>query len=332
MRLRALGLLERGCPRTQPHARYSSTGAPQMLETVTRVLRAVATNQVARWIPSFYVRATGQTGRGEARTETPEAIARYFRQCVDDYLEILGIPAHGRFAFLQGKRILEYGPGDFPGVALLMVAMGAKQVVCVDRFPLVSMSDKNRQVIDCLRSGLSDVERERFDASLFQKAGVVSTFDPERVQYVVRPGGVSGIHDEIDLVLSRAVLEHVADLEATFADMVCAMRLGASAVHQVDLKSHGLHRENVLDFLNWTPGLWNLMYSHKGVPNRWRVDRYRKILSNIPVETLRLEPTILADPVDIAGVRRLLAEPFRDLSDEDLAWLGFWLVFRKRAS
>jgi hypothetical protein len=152
------------------------------------------------------------------------------------------------------------------------------------------------------------------------------------VQYVVRPGGVSGIHGEIDLVLSRAVLEHVAALEGTFADMVCAMRPGALAVHQVDLKSHGLHRDNVLDFLNWTPGLWNLMYSHKGVPNRWRVDRYRKILSNIPVETLRLEPTIRARPEDIAGVRRHLAEPFRELSEEDLAWLGFWLVFRKQAT
>jgi len=27
----------------------------------------------------------------------------------------------------------------------------------------------------------------------------------------------------------------------------------------------------------------------------------------------------------------MLAEPFRALDDEDLAWLGFWLVFRRRA-
>ena len=151
-----------------------------MLDTVSRILRAVATNQVARWAPSFYVRATRQTGRGEAGTETPDGIARYFRQCVDDYFEILGIPAHDRFAFLQAKRILEYGPGDFPGVALLMVANGAEQVICVDRFALVSMSDKNRQVVDCLRSGLSDAERGRFDACLRLEGGFVSGLDPKR--------------------------------------------------------------------------------------------------------------------------------------------------------
>jgi hypothetical protein len=30
-------------------------------------------------------------------------------------------------------------------------------------------------------------------------------------------------------------------------------------------------------------------------------------------------------------VRPALAAPFKALSDDDLAWLGFWLVFRKRA-
>ena len=111
-----------------------------------------------------------------------------------------------------------------------------------------------------------------------------------------------------------------------------AMRPGALAVHQVDLKSHGLHRDNVLDFLTWSPWLWNLMYSQKGVPNRWRVDRFREILGAIAVEDLRFEPTLRARPEDIAGVRQYLAEPFRHLSDEDLGWLGFWLVFRKQAS
>ena len=104
---------------------------------------------------------------------------------------------------------------------------------------------------------------------------------------------------------------------------------GALAIHQVDLKSHGLHRENILDFLSWSSELWNLMYSHKGVPNRWRIDRYRDLLEAMPVETLVLEPTARAAPEVIAAVRPRLADPFRRLSDEDLAWLGFWLVFRK---
>jgi hypothetical protein len=34
----------------------------------------------------------------------------------------------------------------------------------------------------------------------------------------------------------------------------------------------------------------------------------------------------------VAAVRPLLAEPFRDVGDEDLRWLGFWLVLRKRGA
>jgi SAM-dependent methyltransferase len=303
-----------------------------MLETMTRILRAVATNQVARWAPAFYVRATGQTGRGESDTETVEGIARYFRQCVGDYFDVLGVPVHGRAGFLQGKQILEYGPGDLPGVALLLVAMGAEKVFCVDRFSLVSMSDKNRQVIDCLASGLTDTERLRFDGCFQGTNGSTLTLRPARLQYVVRSGGLSGIDGEIDLVISRAVLEHVADLDATFADMIRAMRPGALAIHQVDLRSHGLHRANVLDFLSWSPVLWKRMYSHKGVPNRCRVDHYRDILAKLPVEAVRLEVTAHARPGVVAAVRHQLAEPFRHLSDEDLAALGFWTVFRKNGA
>jgi hypothetical protein len=72
------------------------------------------------------------------------------------------------------------------------------------------------------------------------------------------------------------------------------------------------------------------MYSAKGVPNRWRVDRYRAIVERLPVDVLAFDPTQLAAPEDVASVREQLAAPFRTVSDDDLRWLGFWLVFRKR--
>jgi hypothetical protein len=128
------------------------------------------------------------------------------------------------------------------------------------------------------------------------------------------------------------VLEHVNDLEATLTDMVTAMRPGALAIHLVDLRSHGLHRSNPLDFLEWPPALWDLMYSAKGVPNRWRVDKYRAIVERLPVDLLALEATRLASPEDVAAMRPRLAWPFRQVSDADLQWLGFWLVFRKRGA
>lgn len=295
-----------------------------------RIFKAFASNQLARFAPQAYVKLTRQTGRGDRDSETPEAIACYFEGCVDDYFRVLRIPPTGVGAFLRDKVILEYGPGDLPGVAMLLVAKGARKAYCVDRFPLVSIDEKSEAVIRRLAARLSGAEQQRFLACMANPDDPRQGFAVEHVEYLVRPNGLSEMNEAVDLVISRAVLEHVNDLEATFADMVGAMRPGSLSLHQVDLKSHGLHRINPLDFLEYPEWLWNLMYSHKGVPNRWRVDRYREILTKLPLDVLDLHPTALFNKEDVTNVTGRLAAPFRKVSRDDLAWQGFWLSCRKR--
>ncbi len=300
-----------------------------MLAHPKRALKAVATNQLARIAPGLYVRLTGQTGRGAAEEEGASDIARYFSECVEAYLTKLGVQPSEARSFLDGKTLLEYGPGDLPGVAALMVARGASKVYCVDRFPLVQLSEKNAQVIRDLIQGCSASERVRLASCLRKPSDPTSGFAPERIEYILRPSGLSGMREQVDMVFSRAVLEHVDDLTATFQDMVAALKPGGVAIHQVDLRSHGLHKQNPLDFLAWSAAAWRWMYSEKGVPNRWRVDTYRRIVSALAVEVQQLEPTALAPIEQIRSVRPLLAAQFQGISDDDLACLGFWLVFRK---
>jgi hypothetical protein len=294
-----------------------------------RVARAVATNQVARFAPAAYVRLTGQTGRGDAAEETVDGIADYFLRCVDDYFSHLGVSKDSAEAYLSGKTLLEYGPGDMPGVAVLLVGLGAEKVYCVDRFPLVSLDERNVQVMQRLIESATPERRLRMLSCFTDETQLALGLDPARVEYLVKPNGLSGLQSEIDLVYSRAVMEHVNDLEATFRDMLTAMRKGALAIHQVDLGSHGLHRHHPLDFLEPSPALWSAMFSAKGVPNRWRVDRYRQILSACQVKLVELCPTKLADPRHVDAVRPKLAKPFRGIASDDLAWLGFWCVFSK---
>jgi SAM-dependent methyltransferase len=300
-----------------------------LAQNVKRVTKAVVTNQLARFAPKFYMRLTGETGRGLGEESSGQA-ASYFRSCFDEYFAKLGVASGDIAAFLAGKRVLEYGPGDLPGVALLMVAHGAETVVCVDRFPLVQLSQKNLAVLADLLSGLTPEQRQRADGCFVRAGDAGSGFNPERIRYRIDPNGLSGLRDEIDLVISRAVLEHVNDLQATFADMHVAMRPDAVAIHQVDLKSHGLHQHNRLDFLAWPDPLWQLMYSHKGTPNRLRIDVYRRVLERTGFSITLLEPTLLAELDEVQAVRPKLASAFRELSDADLRWLGFWLVCSKK--
>ena len=297
------------------------------LAGIGRVLRAIATNQVAGWFPGWYVRITGQTGRG-SEPETPAQVAAYFRTCFDDYRARLA--ADGDIVTcLAGKTVLEYGPGDMPGVALLLLAHGAAQVICVDRFPMLQLSARNAAVLAELLAGLDDAARARVRACLRDPDDPAQGFRPERLRYQVQASGLSELSDAVDLIISRAVLEHVNDLPASFADMYRALRPGGRMLHQVDLRSHGLHRQHPLDFLVWPVWLWNLMFSNKGTPNRWRVDRYRALVAQSGFVDIQVEATHRLESARVEAIRAHLAAPFRTLPAEDLAWLGCWLAGRK---
>lgn len=295
-----------------------------------RIVQASLTNQIARYAPAFYIRLTEQTGRGAEEEDIGE-VGDYFQNCFDDYFEKLGVEKHARADFLCGTQIMEYGPGDVPGVAILMIAHGAERVVCVDRFPLVRMSPKNVQIVKKMLERLPLPLRNRAESCFKQVAHPESGLNPQYIDYLVRPSGLSGLANGVDLVISRAVLEHVNDLQASFQDMYAALKPGGTAIHLVDLKSHGLHRTNPLDFLSWSPWLWSLMYSAKGVPNRLRVNTYRRAVAQSGLQLISLIPTVHALPTDVSAVRPYLAKPFRTLPDEDLSCLGFWLVCRKPA-
>jgi hypothetical protein len=278
--------------------------------------------------PSLYVRMTGATGRGR-NLKSPDEVAGYFWRCFDDYLGQLNVPRGEAAGFLEGKRILEYGPGDIPGVAMLFVAHGAASVTCVDRFPLVSLSTFNVKVLRVLLDSLSPEARARAEACFVRKGDPASGLDCDRIRYLVTPSGLVDQEAVYSLVVSRAVLAVVNDLAASLADMERALITEGLMLHRVDLDSHGMHQEQRLDFLTWNATLWRLMYSEKGVPNRWRLNYYRDRLAELGLVVLRLAPTAFADTHEIDAVRPRLAKEFRDVTDRDLSCLEFWLLAGK---
>jgi hypothetical protein len=295
------------------------------------VLRSIAANQIARFFPERHVRLTGQTGRGAAESSARQ-IADYFWSCFYDYFEILGVPRSDITWYLKGKTVLEYGPGDVPAVAFLMLAHGADAAVCVDRFQLYRPSPATAEVLGLLLEDLEGSTRFRGDACFQTPTDPGSGLAEPAFRYVRHDYGLSGLRDEADLVISRAALEYANDLSATFADMRAALRTDGIAVHKVDLAGQRCDDDHPLSFLTYPRALWSAMCSHKNTVNRCRIDRYRRLLAEHDLETVSLEPTALADPRLVAEVRPHLASCFRDLSDRDLSWLGFWLVLRKPVS
>jgi SAM-dependent methyltransferase len=276
-----------------------------------RFCKAFITNQYARIAPHSYCRYTNETGRGMKR-ETAQETANYFKVCFSEYMDWLNADEK-----ITESVILEFGPGDIPGVALFFYAWGAKKVYCVDRFSLIAMSKFNAEVIEEILNLLPVDQKQRAFECFNEYGKPYSGFNENCIQYIVNKKGLSGFRDKVDFIFSRAVLEHVNDISAIINDMENALKIGGVTVNKVDLKSHGLHRGNILEFLTWPVLLWNLMYSEKGSPNRWRLDEYRKILSHSHLKLIFIKCVETCNNDVIDEVR-----PF--LSDEDLSCLSFW--------
>lgn len=292
------------------------------------VVRACLSNALAATAPSVYVRLTRQTGRG-ADEETPQAVAAYFLACLTDYRERLGCSDKELGDFLNEKVVLEYGPGDILGVALLIYAYGARRVHCVDQFTLYRQSERSIEVYRRLLEALQGDRRARACRAFNEYGKPESGFDPTAIAYHVTPDGLIGQADVFDLIISRAVLEHVRDLHGTFHDMARALKEGGLAVHLVDLKSHGLDRYRTFDFLTWPELLYRAMYGCKGFPNRWRANKYIELATRFGLRVRTIAPTGRARQDEVDFVRPRIASHLTDVTAEQLSWLGFWIVLER---
>lgn len=286
-------------------------------------IKAFCSNQLAKLAPKLYVDITHQTGRG-GKEESLQASA-YFIECFQDFILQLDLKEGEVNEYLKGKKILEYGPGDILGVALLFYAYGAEVVHCVDRFPLSKMSNTNVDVYKHLLESLDIESRKRADNAFIEKGNPISGFNTSAITYKVTKNGLSGESGEYDLVISRSVLEHVNSLEETMLDIKRSMKENGISIHKVDLKSHGLDRYTNFDFLTWPKTIYNLMYSHKGFPNRWRINRYREIADKTKLQVKKLSPTGMLDQAELEIIILELSEEFKNISPDELSWLGFWM-------
>lgn len=305
--------------------------SPNKLNDVKTFCKAVLTNQLAHWSPKLYIQFTKETGRKQ-KEERPEEVGTYFLRCFSDYFAQLEIASADIQPFLRGKHVLEYGPGNILGMPLLMYAHGADFVQCVDRFPLQNMTEFNARVYQCLLESLPPALRARAEHAFHDPADFSKGFRPEKILYSVNANGVSGARQAYDLIISRAVLEHVNDLSGTFLDIKQSMKPDGVSVHRVDLRSHGLDRYTDLDFLTWPDALYAIMYSHKGTPNRWRVNKYKEAANQQNLTCVKFQPVQKIELEKIRTIRNYLAKAFRDISDEELACIDFWIVLKHRVA
>lgn len=266
-----------------------------------------------------------------------DASLDYIERVYNDYLSYAGRPA------LTG-RVIEIGPGDNFGVALLCLKNGASTITAIDKY----RSNRNPDQQAAIYAALSS----RFDlAALFDGPPAEGTIR----NFTYLPGMPAERFftpqtPPYDAVISRAVLEHLDDPLLALDGMWERLQAGGMLVHRIDFRDHGMFAgAHPLSFLTISRTVYRLMTRDTGRPNRVLLPAYRDHLiqrqwqSRIGITRLvgvegefpacRWEdlPAPARDQAlrAVAAIRPKLAAPFRSYRDEDLAVAGIVLVAEK---
>lgn len=257
---------------------------------------------------------------------------------------------------LEGKRVLEIGPGDNFGVALRFLACGASQVVCLDRFIAKRDKAQERQIYCTLREALAEDERHWFDTAVRLEEGLhfntekltaIYGIEIERADQILAP-------ESFDFIISRAVLMEIANPDRAFEVMDKLLRPGGFSLHKVaPLKDYQMFRQygyHPLEFLTIPDFLYRHMVSGSGKPNRRLRSYYQRRLERPRYEATLHTVTLLgATGTGAAGsndvqnsmdqynralqllqeIRPRLLKRYQNLPDEELLIEDIFIVAKK---
>jgi len=221
---------------------------------------------------------------------------------------------------IQGKVVLEIGPGDSVATALIVSSLGAKCIL-IDANNFISNNLDFYQKLHkkLLNFGLNppDIKQSKNISEILQICN--------SHYYIEGLSSLKNIDSEsIDLIFSTAVLEHIKlnEFKFTIDELKRVLKPGGLSSHEIDLKDH---LNMSLNNLRFSEKLWESnLFSESGFyTNRIR---YRKIIkifesSGFKVETISKK--IWKDyPLDIKSIN----DEFKNESVEQMLISSFNLI------
>jgi len=222
---------------------------------------------------------------------------------------------------LQGKTVLEMGPGDSLFTALIANAYGAKKIYLVDVKDFATKEIKlYKSMTEFLKSkGLSTPDISKCtnieDVMLLCNAEYLTE---GLNSYKAIP------NNSIDSMFSNAVLEHIRkqDFLLTFREIKRILRKDAISSHYVDLKDH---LDGGLNNLRFSEKIWESDFMIKSGFYTNRI-RYTKMLELFKEAgfSYNIVKTKKYEKIPIA--KNKLVDEFRSLPDDELNIMDFEVV------
>ncbi len=244
-----------------------------------------------------------------AASDWPRAIAHVL-SIVEDWRHHLAGPNREPFDF-RGADILELGPGATLGTGILLMGLGARSYLAVDRFDLASLTPLG------FYQALAEAELP----SHYDRAAIRSSV--ETLGHG-EPGPVAAATDaefdipravgtrRFDLVVSNAAFEHFSEIDRVLMQVDKVARPGTELVAGVDFQTHtrGIRSRDPNSIYRFSPDLYRRL-SFPGQPNRQRPDRYASVLRALGWTGIEVRPVDVADAGYLAWSQDGLAADFR---------------------
>lgn len=230
----------------------------------------------------------------------------------------------------NGKVVLEFGSGWNPILPLVFRLAGATRVVLTDQERLLD----GALVAKAMGAVRSEWPRIRSSLGLPDEAATLLEIDctqplPELLaalglSYVVPFKARSVPEGSIDIVVSRAVLEHIPEqlLTRLLPEFARMLAPGGLMVHRVDMSDHWEHKDksiSAVNFLRYGDALWRLtQFNPQNVQNRLRREDFARLFE--AAGYCGVSATGAPHAPSLAALRNLpLAQRFRGMPPEELA-------------
>jgi hypothetical protein len=251
-----------------------------------------------------------------------------------------GFEAISQYTSFLNKVYCDLGCGTYHpyGVAAAMFLNGSRSTISLD------LQDSNKQrAAEALADLLCDCFfcSDRWNWNCVDTSDYLSRlqrFDLLALQQGRLDDGLAGlpmrhivtdIHDpileegSIDLMTSRAVLEHFLDFDIAVDRFFALMGEGGIACHHIDLVDHRAYANS--DYHRWSFLAENENWSD-GLVNRLRSNEVKTSFERAGFEILRWENRIGEMP---EGFMKQIAGRFREMTEEELSATGVFCVLRK---
>ena len=187
---------------------------------------------------------------------------------------------------LVDESVLVIGVGSTFGFALLLLALGARRVVCIDPFLRNTEREAEAQFAEYLQLSIPwPVARQRATDHIARaRAGDVGQgfmVDGRALRFhQVALEPVGGLLDQdapFDLIISNAVLEHLRDVDLAMHRFRQLLKPNGGMAHAFGFMNHTLFdRAHSQHYLTFSPWFWRLMTSNGSPPNRQSLSHFRR--------------------------------------------------------